>query len=214
MKTRTVRLLVTWNVVLTVLLLIALAFVAAGVQAASDPPVKIYSTSLDHGVAADGAGTTADKSITSTSYQVILSKTVDFTGQSHLHQCMVLGSANVINPASGGTGYRYDFTMQIDSGITNWSKMTLELSDNGGIDDPNYWPVTTNRVWTNVSSAPHTFSFVARKQAVGYPDLTVDNAHMTVICIKKLLPSDSASDAAPVEEVISDNLEQAIPNDR
>lgn len=187
MNTRKYRLLVTWNMVLTTLLVLTLAFVAVTVQASNDPPVEIFSANLDHGIGAAGTGTSNDVHISGTGYQTILSIPVDFTGQSHTHQCILIGSANVENPATGGkTGFRYDFSTKMDAVVSSFSVMTLEMSDNLSHDDANFVPVTTSRIYTNVSAAAHTFTFVAREQAAANPDLTITNSTFSVICVKKL----------------------------
>jgi hypothetical protein len=203
------KLLVVWNIVLsTAFLLLVLGVAVSTVQAANDPPIKVYTASLEHGSGIVGAGRISDVTINSTLYQTILSIPVNFTGQSHVHYCVAMGSANVMNPASGGsTGNRYDFSVKGDAAVSNFAMMTLEMSDNYGVDDPNYVPVSTQRVFDSLSAAPHTFYFVARKQAAGSPNMIVENASFTVICFKKL---QTAAMAAPeVEEP-----QEFAPNDK
>lgn len=182
------KLLVAWNIVLsTALVLVVLGVVVSAAQAANDPPVKVYTATLDHQSGIAGTGTEMDKVINSTDYQTILSVPVSFAGQTHEHYCVVLASANVVNPATGGnTGYRYDFTVGVNGTYSGWARMVLEMSDNPSHDDPNYVPVTTQRMFGPHSAAGHTFTFVARKQAASNPNMTIDNASMTVICFKKL----------------------------
>lgn len=205
MNTRAFRLLFTWNIVLTVLLLIALAFAAVSAQAANDPPVKVYSASLAHGNGVAGTGSD-DKLINSTTFQDILTVPVNFTGQAHVHHCVLVASANVINPATGGdTGNFYEFGVGLDgssASIYSFSTMKLELNDNDTIDDHSWMPVTTNRVFTSLSAAAHTIRFQARKTSAGAPNLTVDNAYATVICFKKL---QTMLGAAEPEAPLSDN---------
>lgn len=181
------KLLVTWNVVLTVLLVVVIGIAAVGVQAANDPPVQMYTAGLDHAGGAAGAVRSTDFTVSSTGYQAILSITVNFTGQAHMHQCFVIGSASLINPATGGnTGYRYNFSTMHEASSTGYQTMVVEMSDNPSHDDANYVPVTTNMLYTNLDAASHTFTFVGRKQDGGNPDLIVDNATMSVLCFKKL----------------------------
>jgi hypothetical protein len=185
MNKRAFKLLLTWNVVLTVLLLAVLAFAALGAQAATDPPVRVFTATLDHGVAGTG-GTTVNAFINSAvPYQTFLTVPVNFTGQSHVHQCLAIGSANVENPG-GGTGNQYVFNIGMDSGFGGNSYMTLELADNSGVNDPNFVPVTTNKIFTNISAAPHTFRFGAYKRQPNDPNFTIHNASMTVICFRQL----------------------------
>jgi hypothetical protein len=188
MKIPSIKILFTWNLVLTTLLLVMIGITAVSVQAANDPPVKVYSANFDHNSGTNGTGTDADRVITGTAWQNVLSVGVDFTGQSHNHHCVVIGSANVVNPASGGhTGFRYDFSIRQDGGgVSNWSKMTMEFSDNPSHDDENYVPVTVHRLWTNVTPGAHTFDLVSRKQNAGNPNLTITNSTFSVLCFKKL----------------------------
>lgn len=182
------RFLVAWNIVLTTALaLVVLGVVVSAAQAANDPPVKVYTATLDHQSGIAGTGRDADVVINSTGYQTVLSIPVSFAGQNHEHYCVVLASANVVNPATGGhTGYRYDFSVGVDGSTSEWARMVLEMSDNASHDDPNYVPVTTQRMFGPHSAAAHTFRFAVRKQAAGNPNMTIDNASMTVICFKKL----------------------------
>lgn len=208
MNTQKYRLVVIWNLVLTTLLIITLAFVAVSVQASNDPPVEVFTASLDHGVGAAGTGTTTDVHVAGTGYTTILSVPVDFTGQNHNHQCFVSGSANVENPATGGkTGFRYDFTTKMDTAVSSFAVMTLEMSDNPSHDDANFFPVTTTRIYTGVSAAAHTFSLVAREQSAANPDMTVTNATITVLCFKKLQTLSTMEDAEPI-------IESNLPNDK
>ncbi|MBI4675404.1 MAG: hypothetical protein HY741_27480 [Chloroflexi bacterium] len=187
MNTRSFRLLVTWNVILTVLLLIALAFVAVSAQAANDPPVKVYTATYAHGNGIAGTAVN-DKTISSTTFADILTISVNFTGQTHNHYCVMIGSANLINPALGSTGHRYEFGVGYDANTAasySFSNMQVEFSDNAGVDDLSYLPVTSNRVFGALTPAAHTLRFQGRKLAAGSPNLTVDNASATAICFKK-----------------------------
>lgn len=202
MNTRAFRLLVTWNIVLTILLLVALAFAAVSAQAANDPPVKVYTASFAHGNGIAGNSTGTDKLISSTSFTDVLTVPINFTGQNHNHYCTVIASANVKNPGNG-TGHIYEFGVGYDAnsatGLVN-SNMFLEMSDNAGVDDPSWLPVTTNRVFSSLTPATHTIRFQARKQVAGDPNFTIDNATMTVLCFKKyqamLAPSEPEGPSA------------------
>jgi hypothetical protein len=185
MNTRGFKLLLTWNVVLTVLLLAAFAFAAVSAQAANDPPVKVFTASLDHVIAGTG-GTAANAIITNTNaYQTFLTVPVNFTGQTHLHQCVAIGSANVENPGRG-TGHQYVFNVGMDSKYGGSSYMQIELGDNSDVNDPATWPVTTNKIFTSVSAAQHIFRFGAFKRSVLDPNFQINNASMTVLCFKNL----------------------------
>jgi hypothetical protein len=204
MNTRAFRLLLIWNIVLTILLLIALAFAAVSAQAANDPPVKVYSASLEHNSGATGGGA-ANKTISSTTFTDILTVNVNFGTQTHNHQCVVIPSARVDNPAVNKTGLLYDFAVTYDSFPAtsyNLSHMTLEFSDHASFDDVDTVPVTTNRVFTNIGNGMHTLRFQARKGAAANPTLTITNAYMSVICVKVLQPSTAAADGTdPVIDI-------------
>lgn len=185
MNTTGFKLLLTWNVVLTVLLLAGLAFAALSAQAATDPPIQVLTANLDHGIAGTGGSTASVLISSAVPYQTFLSVPVNFTGQTHIHQCLAIGSANVENPGSG-TGHQYVFNVGMDSSYGGYSFMTIELADNAGVNDPNFVPVTTNKIFTNISAAPHTFRFGAYKRQPTDPNFTIHNASMTVICFKQL----------------------------
>lgn len=182
------KLLVVWNIVLsTALIVVVLGVLVSSALAANDPPVKVYSATYAHGNGIAGNAVN-DKTISSTAFADVVTIPVNFTGQTHVHYCVAIADARVINPASNTTGHRYEFGVGYDSNSAasyDFSNMTLEMSDNAGVDDPNYYPVGTNRVFMNLSAAAHTIRFQARKMAAGSPNLTIDNASMTVICFKK-----------------------------
>jgi hypothetical protein len=180
------KLLVIWNVILSTLLLLAIGVAAAGVQAANDPPVQVFSATLDHGVGVTGNATANNVTLDTTSWKPILSVPVNFAGQAHNHQCIVVASANLENPTSNTTGHRYDFSLAIDGSTSLWSLMQVEMSDNASVDDANFVPVSTNRIFTDMSPAAHTLNFVGRKEAAGSPSLVVTNSSVSVICVKKL----------------------------
>lgn len=156
---------------------------------ANDPPVKVYSATLAHGNGVAGNATGINVVIADTTFagNDILTVPVDFTGQTHNHYCAVIASANVINPGNG-TGHVYEFGVGYDASNADtfaFSNMFLDLSDNAGVDDPSWWPVTVNRVFPALTPATHTIRFQARKRVAGDPNFTIDNASMTVLCFKK-----------------------------
>jgi hypothetical protein len=200
MKVPSIKILFTWNLVLTTLLLVMIGITAVSVQAANDPPVKVYSANLDHNSGTNGTGTTVNKVINGTGWQTILSVPVDFTGQTHNHHCVVIGTANAVNPAGGGnTGFRYDFSTRLDGGGgSSWALMTLELSDNPSHDDANFVPVTISRLWTELEPGAHTLDFIAREQNAGNPNLTITNATVSALCFKRLqIPASGMQPAEP-----------------
>lgn len=194
------RLLVAWNIALSVALLVAvLGVLASAAQAANDPPVKVFTASYAHGNGIRGGGA-GSRVINSTAYQDILTIPVNFTGQSHTHQCAIIASANVTNPSISDTGNVYRFGIGLDGASAatySFSEMVVELNDNATIDDPSWVPVTTNRLFTSLSAGPHTLRFQARKNAASNPNLTVNNAYATVICLKRSQESAATTESEP-----------------
>ena len=181
------KLLIVWNIVLTTLLVVMLGIVATVTYAANDSPVEVFTAELDHPAGIAGNATGTNKVINSTTFLDVLTVSVNFTGQTHNHYCTAIASANVINPGNG-TGHLYEFGVGVDdagAGSYSNSNMILDLSDNAGVNDPSWWPVTTNRTLSALTPAVHTVRFQARKQAAGDPNFEIDNASMTVLCFKK-----------------------------
>src|SRR5919202_4377410 len=102
MNSRSFKLLVAWNIVLTVLFLVSLVLNATWAQAASDPPVRVFTASPEHGVGS-GSETTADFKITrNDTWTELLSVRVDL-GTTHKHNCAVFASSDV--STNGGNPY-------------------------------------------------------------------------------------------------------------
>ena len=99
---RTNRLLTIWVGGLTVLLLASLAASATWVQAASDPPVKIFTSSLKDigGGHAEGSFIGPPLAIDSTTATVLAKVTVNLN-QGGKQTCLVTGSAEVDQSVDG-----------------------------------------------------------------------------------------------------------------
>ena len=78
------KVLVMWNVALSVLVLVGMALYASAAQAANDPPVRVYSANLDD-VGADGDATVTNKTVNSTSYTELRKITTERLGAAHPH---------------------------------------------------------------------------------------------------------------------------------
>jgi hypothetical protein len=100
---RSMRLLKTWFVVLSVLLLVSLGANAVWVQASSDPPIRVYTANADD-AGGGGSATTIDFPITPPSGSeppVILgSVTTRNLSRHHDHICLVTASARVGFPGA------------------------------------------------------------------------------------------------------------------
>lgn len=204
MKSRTLQVLVAWNAVLTVLLIVALGSNALLAQAANDPPVKVYSAATDHNGTTNGASTIGDKLIDSNvSWTQLLSVTVNFTGQSHTHQCAVIASSEALNGASGTTDNLYAFDLTVDSpagDLNAGSTRTIDFDDNATTDDTNYLEVSSNRLFTNLSAGAHTFRWLGMKQAANDDNMIVNDSSMVVLCFKKLQTALALPQDAPLSE--------------
>ncbi|MBI4673612.1 MAG: hypothetical protein HY741_18330 [Chloroflexi bacterium] len=192
MNTGLNKLTTLWLAVLTVLLLASLGMNAAWVQAANDPPVKMYTARVAHD-AGWGDATTNNKSVDSAvNWTVLLSVPVNFTGTRHVHHCAVTASSDVQNSdGEGGASqnrYLFDMTMDNLSGANDGSSTrTVELNDSSGVDDPNVMQVGSTRMFGSVSAGAHTFRWLAKKEAAGVTNTNVLDSSMIVICVKERL---------------------------
>ena len=82
---------------------------------------------------------------------------------------------------------RYDFFTITQNNANpflsqNGVERTLEMRNQGGVNDPDFWPVSTNRVIGMTPNALQIIRLLGRKQA-GAPNLIVDDAHLSIICV-------------------------------
>lgn len=205
MSARTTKLIVIWNVVLTVLLIASLGANALWVQAANDPPVQVFSTTQEHPASSNWAATFNDKTVTSSvAWTELLELTINLPG-SHKHQCAAIASMELINPGGGTTDNQYEFTPTLDntSGAGHDASLrTIDFDDNGSIDDTNFLEVSTVRFLANINPGPHTFRLVGRKLSAADENLTVNDSGMVVLCFKilqgsPLFPEESEGETQP-----------------
>src|SRR5581483_6836573 len=94
---RNLRLLKTWYLVLSLLLFVSLGANAAWVQAASDPPIRVYTATADD--AGAGGSSLNDAIIISPADfdppLTLLSVTTSHLSNDHGHTCLVTASARV-----------------------------------------------------------------------------------------------------------------------
>ena len=181
MIVRIVKILVAWNVVLTVLLLISFAGNAALIQAANDPPVRVYTATLDD-VGAD-SGLTSGTTVSSTGYTPIASVVTNALSINHQHNCMVIGSVGA--DFSGNGKYSIGIGYDASTSLLSNSKREFEFLDTAG-NDYQFLEATTLHNVSSVAGS-HTFYLLAKKNNSGSADLVVDEARILVMCFKKTI---------------------------
>lgn len=175
---RKLKLLVTWNIVLTTVLFLSVFANASFIQAASDPPIKVFTASADD--VGGGGGTGGAVTLDSTSNKTLATVNANLS-PNHNHICMVTGSAAVVRYGAG-TGYS-QYNLQMDNAaVPNAARMTLGYF--AGDPDAASKSITTNYGFYNVVG-PHTFKFVGAKSAAGATNVSVNNSSMIVVCLKK-----------------------------
>lgn len=173
MNKRTIKLLVLWNVALTVLLLASVAFNASLAQAAIDPPVKIYTAHADS-IGGDHSQSTAGMSVNkSTGYDTLLSTSVSLSTSS---TCLVTASASVNAAGSSST---HDVGLNVDSttSVKAASDREIYFPTTVGVNE-----VTTVYGFDNLTGS-HTFDFLA----TGTPAMSVSARSMIVACFSARL---------------------------
>ena len=148
----------------------------------------VAGTAAQAGSFAYGVDRTSDFTISNSSnWQTILTLTIPsgFTA-GHGHACQAVASLDAKNPG-GDLAAQYvllhDHAEQRQSvPQSNGVERTIEMRNQGGVNDPDFWPVSTNRVIGMTANAPQIIRLLGRKQA-GAPNLIVDDAHLSIICV-------------------------------
>lgn len=113
--------------------------------------------------------------------------------------CVATGSADAFRPTVAPGSYSYNFTVSNSPNppLNQGQERTLEFLNQGNIWDNRIKEITTTGGWMNtvmanpgyftVEPTPLVFAnrtlyFLARKASAAYPNLTVDDASMTVVC--------------------------------
>lgn len=169
MNSRPIRLLVIWNVVLSVLLLLSLGVNAVWVQAANDPPVQVVTVNSDD-IGGDHSQSTTQKLINGSSTVTLLTATVSLS-TAHTHTCLVTASAdtNATNHAS-----THNLWLNMDS-TSFFAGSQREVYFTGADNQE----VTSLYAWDNLSGS-HTFYFAGS----GSPQMAVNARSMTIACFK------------------------------
>jgi len=149
-----------------------------------------------------GSGTVTDVIISDNILWTTL-RTVNHTvnGGTGTNDCMVVASADVTNPGAS-TEKQYLFTITRNNtgnnnpplGENGTATRTLGFVDNPGVDDINTSPVSTNAVFTGLTSTngnaggnQHTFYFLGKKKTSTSPapDATVEDSRIDVVCVDR-----------------------------
>lgn len=188
-----VKVLMMWNIALTVLILIGLGLFATAAQAANDPPVRVFTANAND-LRGGGNATTANDTITGTLPDTLVSIQSTTLSPNHPHICVVSASATAQHSVGSGV---YHFGLSLDGVTAPASDRLIEMFDNPGINDDSFEEVSSVYVWNDVRGA-HIFRFFAHKDGAGDSNLIVDASSISVICVKKnLVP---ATGPAPVDE--------------
>jgi hypothetical protein len=111
------------------------------------------------------------------------------------HGCVASASADVYWSGGGAaeTENRYRFVVirNNTNPVTGLStERTLSMVDHAGVNDPNYYPVSTTGASGGLTSdngaggtGAHTFYLLGRKVAPEDPNVTVADASLSVICV-------------------------------
>lgn len=172
MGPRIVRIILIWNAVLTVVLLVSLAFNAAMALAASDPPVKVYTVSQND-LGGDFASKTAGTSLNSGSYVNLLSTSVTLSSSS---TCIVMASTQA-NAAGNASTHNIGLSVDTTSSIVTGSNREIYFPTTVGVSE-----VTTVYGFNNLNGT-HTFYLLG----TGTPAMTIGIRSMTVACFSKRL---------------------------
>lgn len=183
MKSQLNKWMFAWNIALTIMLLIALAATATMAQASNDPPVKVFTATMDD-IGSDGIQTSTDTVIDSTAQKSLLFVETPKLSTSHPHICTVIASAEATRTNNANGVYVFSLAMD-NAGAATSSERRAEFTANQGFDQ-RYEEVSTIFTYTGVTGN-HTFRFFARKEAAGAADMTVSAASITVICLRKIL---------------------------
>ena len=128
----------------------------------------------------NGATTTANVPVTSsTVWKTLVSKTFNIV-EAPLHNCTVTGSADANNP--GGIGNQYRFVVTLDNAnppVDTGAERSLEFNGN----TPSKAEVTTTAPFLNTPGGrAHTARLLARKVAAADANLVVDDSSLSINC--------------------------------
>lgn len=149
-----------------------------------------------------GSGTITDVLISDNIlWTTLRSVTHTVNGGTGTNDCMVVASADVTNPgASSEKQYLFTITRNNNGngspalGENGTSTRTLGFVDNSAIDDINTQPVSTNAVFTGLTSTngigggnQHTFYLLGKKKTstIPSPNATVEDSRIDFVCVDR-----------------------------
>ncbi|MBI4673181.1 MAG: hypothetical protein HY741_16120 [Chloroflexi bacterium] len=184
---RTNRLLTLWLAVVTVLLLLSLGMNAAWVQAANDPPVRVFTATLEDVGGGHAQGNyNPPLVISSESTATILAEKTVTLSTNHVHTCLVTASAEIDRSQDANALLQFTLTMDSTNGVANKPAHRRVEFDTYASDREDYEEVTTMLGFDNVSGT-HTFRFLGRRNVGVSASANVSAASMVIACFKKLL---------------------------
>jgi hypothetical protein len=118
------------------------------------------------------------------SWSVLNSVSFNIPAGQPSHQCAATAGADAANPRGNGSNQRYNFVLTLDNSnppVNTDSERTIEMRNQGGVDDPDRWPVTTNQTFT-VGVGGHTIFFLGREENPNNPNMTSEDSNLSVVC--------------------------------
>jgi hypothetical protein len=134
-----------------------------------------------------GNGTVTDVTITSSANWTTL-LTLSVPSDTQTRRCQVVGSLDAINPGgnnpgtSAGQTYLFTVTLNNSNPTTNGrAERSIEVRDQSGVNDPNFWPVSTNEFFILSPNVAHTIRLLGRKDP-GAPNMLVEDSTVSISC--------------------------------
>ena len=192
MKSRAVKLLVIWNVVLSTLVLILLGLYTSAAQAANDPPVQMYQAPQAEPAGGKGTTSTTPVDVQARDKWTLVQKlSVDFTGKLN-HECVVIASTNASNAPGNSEDNKYEFILTLDDPnpiADTATARTIDFDNGRTVIDHNDMEVTASVLY-HMTDEPHTFYWFAKKiseNAATPAKMTAVNNTLSALCVKQLL---------------------------
>jgi len=159
-----------------ILALLATTFGATALMAQSSDATSSALLDPRH-PAVDNSSRTVDFTVTSSTNATLLSAVMDLGSKTH--GCEVTATAEVDRTVDG-TGV-YVFSIGLD-GTTSTTSSERRIEFVSTADQDVIWlSVATSQGYDSLSGS-HTFNFLVRKDLAGYPNTTVTNATISVVC--------------------------------
>ena len=176
--TKTTKVLIAWNIAMT-LLLGVIAF--GGNTPASAEAYVFHGEPEPRDDGGDGSSATADDLIESTTPDALVAVTTTGLSPRHPHICLVTASAEASFVADG----IYVFGLALDGAApTAAADRRIEMFNNPNIADDSFEEVSTTMAFANLTG-DHSFTFSARKSTATDGTLNVSASSITAVCVKK-----------------------------